>query len=80
MTLAPDRVMCSAIPTVARHGWRTDVGCASSANAVIEYRGTEHQVCKMHEAKWDRISEKRPDDEPGERLQRRADMAREWGW
>jgi hypothetical protein len=46
---------CQAQPVVTRRGWREDLLCASSANAIVLFHGTEVAVCRIHQkayAKW----------------------------
>ena len=46
---------CQAQPAVTRHGWRTDLLCASSGNSIVRFRGADVAVCRIHEkayARW----------------------------
>lgn len=61
-----EAVMCEAIPAASLRGFRADVGCASRANTKVEHNGVEHDVCRMHEAKWGRGDHDL--------------IARVWGW
>jgi hypothetical protein len=45
---------CQARPAAARHGWREDVLCASSANTSVSFHGVRVPVCRMHEAAFAR--------------------------
>lgn len=43
---------CAAVPRVVLHGWREDIGCASTANCDVSYGDRFYPICKMHRDSW----------------------------
>lgn len=70
MASAQSTIPCAAVPRVVARGWRTDVGCASSASVTVEYEGDTWHVCLIHQARWELAVERGTEDL----------VAREWGW
>lgn len=69
-TPSEDGSPCAAIPAASRHGWRTDIGCASTANADVAHDGRVYPVCKIHLASWRTAFERGT----------HRDLAKLWGW
>jgi hypothetical protein len=67
-TAAPQK-MCQARPKAARHGWREDSLCASSASTTVRFHGRDVPVCWMHRTMWERWGENAV-----------ANAERYWGW
>jgi hypothetical protein len=56
------RPRCQARPVAARRGFREDVLCASYANTLVVFRGSNVPVCRIHEATYVRWADEADDN------------------
>lgn len=61
---------CAAIPVASLKGWRTDIGCASTASSDVLYEGRVYPICQIHRGAWELAFKRGSHHE----------LAARWGW